>query len=137
MQKESLEARKNRDAVKSSLLTTIIAQVKGIAIDDGHRAATDADVLKVVRQFLKSCDENLSLAAQGKMPAEKAEAFKTEKSLLESYLPKQMNSDELKAAIQKSGAKNMGEAMKYLKEHHDGQYDGKLASGLVKETLGI
>lgn len=135
MQKESLEARKNRDTVRAGVLTTAIAQVKAIAIDDGHRAPTDADVVKVVRQFLKACEENLALAAQGKMDAQRAEQYKIEKEVLLSYLPQQMSAEELKAAIKKSGAKNIGEAMKYLKANHDGEYDGKLASQVAKEVL--
>jgi len=108
MQKESLEARKARDAVKAGVLTTAIAQVKGIAIDDGHRAPNDADVLKVVRQFLKSVDENLALAAQGKMDAARADAFKVEKEVLLSYLPLQMSADELRDALKKKKKKNIG-----------------------------
>ncbi len=135
MQKESLEARKARDAVRAGVLTTAISQVKGMAIDDGHRAPNDADVLKVVRQFLKSVDENLALAAQGKMDATRAEQFKVERDVLLSYLPQQMSAADLKAALAKSGAKNIGEAMKYLKANHDGQYDGKMASEIAKEVI--
>ncbi|GAB4429325.1 MAG: GatB/YqeY domain-containing protein [Turneriella sp.] len=136
LQKESLEARKARDTVRAGVLTTAIAQVKAIAIDDGHRAPNDADVLKVVRQFLKACEENLALAAQGKMDAARAEQFKVEKEVLLSFLPQQMSADDLKAAIAKSGASNIGEVMKYLKANHDGQYDGKLASQVAKEVIG-
>lgn len=136
MQKESLEARKARDTVKASVLTTAISQIKALAIDDGHRAVTEADVLKIVRQFLKGVEENLALAQQGKMDATRAEAFKIEKEILLSYLPQQMSADDLKAALKKSGATNIGEAMKYLKANHDGQYDGKLASTVAKEVLG-
>jgi uncharacterized protein YqeY len=136
LQKESLEARKARDTVRAGVLTTAISQVKALAIDDGHRAPNDADVLKVVRQFLKACEENLALAAQGKMDAARAEQYRIEKDVLLSFLPQQMSADELKAAVAKSGAKNIGEAMKYLKANHDGQYDGKLASQVAKEVIG-
>ncbi|HMV34766.1 MAG TPA: GatB/YqeY domain-containing protein [Turneriella sp.] len=136
LQKESLEARKARDTVRAGVLTTAISQVKALAIDDGHRAPNDADVLKVVRQFLKSCEENLALAAQGKMDASRAEQFKVEKDVLLSFLPQQMSAEDLKAAITKSGATNIGEVMKYLKANHDGQYDGKLASQVAKEVIG-
>lgn len=136
MQKESLEARKARDTVKAGVLTTAISQIKALAIDDGHRAVTEADVMKIVKQFLKGVEENLALAAQGKMDAAKAEAYKTERDILLSYLPQQMSADDLKAAIQKSGAKNIGDVMKYLKTNHDGQYDGKLASTVAKEVIG-
>ena len=136
MQKESLEARKARDTVKANVLTTAISQIKALAIDDGHRAVNDADVMKIVKQFLKGVEENLTLAAQGKMDAARSDAFKTEKEILLTYLPQQMSADYLKAAVKKSGATNIGEAMKYLKANHDGQYDGKLASSVVKEVLG-
>lgn len=136
MQKESLEARKARDTVKAGVLTTAIAQIKALAIDDGHRAVTDADVLKIVRQFLKGVEENLALAAQGKMDASRADQFKVEKDILLSYLPQQMTAEQLKDAVKKSGTTNIGEAMKYLKANHDGQYDGKLASTVVKEVIG-
>ncbi len=136
LQKESLEARKARDSVRAGVLTTAISQVKALAIDDGHRAPNDADVLKVVRQFLKGVEENLALAAQGKMDAARAEQYKIEKEVLLSYLPQQMSAEEIRAAIAKSGATNIGEVMKYLKANHDGQYDGKLASQVAKEVLG-
>lgn len=136
MQKESLEARKARDQVKSSVLTTAISQIKALAIDDGHRAVNDADVMKIVKQFLKGVEENLALAAQGKMDASRAEQFKLEKDILLSYLPQQMSADDIKAAVKKSGATNIGEAMKYLKANFDDQYDGKLASGVIKEVIG-
>jgi len=136
MQKESLEARKARDTVKAGVLTTAIAQIKAIAIDDGHRAVTDADVMKIVKQFLKGVEENLALAAQGKMDASRADQFKIEKEVLLSYLPQQMSAEDIKAAVKKSGAANIGDAMKYLKANHDGQYDGKLASALIKEVIG-
>ncbi len=135
MQKESLEARKARDAAKASVLTTALAQIKAIAIDDGHRAVKDDDVIKIVRQFLKAVEENLALAAQGKMDASRADQFKIERDVLLSYLPQQMDAEALKAAIVKSAAKNIGDVMKYLKTNHDGAYDGKLASQIAKEVL--
>ncbi len=136
IQKDALAARKNRESEKATLLTTIIAQVKTMAIDDGHRAATDADLQKVIRQFLKGIQENLNLAAQGKLSAENKAKSEAEKAILESYLPKQLTADELKELIKKSGAANLGEAMKYLKENYDGQYDGKTAALVAKEVLG-
>jgi uncharacterized protein YqeY len=70
------------------------------------------------------------------MDAARAEQYRIEKDVLLSFLPQQMSADELKAAVAKSGAKNIGEAMKYLKANHDGQYDGKLASQVAKEVIG-
>lgn len=136
LQKDTLEARKNKEADRAGLLTTVLSQVKTMAIDDGHRAPNDQDVLKVVRQFLKGIAENLELAAQGKMSAEEKAKSEAEKKILEGYLPTQLSADDLKKIIKESGVKNLGEAMKLLKEKYDGQYDGKTASAAAKEALG-
>lgn len=136
LQKDSLTARKERDTQKASLLTTVIAQAKTAAINEGNRDnVSDEQVLKVIRQFLKGVNENLNLAAQGKVDAEKKEGFEKEKEILESYLPQQLSGEELKTILQKSGADNIGAAMKHLKENHDGQFDGKLASQIAKELF--
>ena len=135
LETETLEARKRKEADKVALLTTVLSQVKTIAIDDGHRQPNDQDVLKVVRSFLKGVNENLELAAKGVVSADEKTNSEYEKKILESYLPKQLTADELKKILVEAGVKNIGEAMKLLKEKHDGQYDGKVASAVAKEII--
>lgn len=135
LQKDTLEARKKKDADRASLLTTVLSQVKTMAIDDGHREPNDQDVLKVVRSFLKGVNENLELAAKGKLSDEEKARSEFEKGVLESYLPEQLSADAIKKILQEAGVKNIGEAMKLLKEKYDGQYDGKMASAVAKELL--
>lgn len=136
LKKESLQARKEKNEVKSNLLSTVFSQVKLIAIDDGHREPTDNDVIQVVRKFLKNVEENIQLGQQGKLSKEALEQARKEREILLEYLPRQLSEEELKEVIQKSGAKNIGEAMKYLKKNYSEQYDGKLASKIAKELLG-
>ncbi len=136
IQKDSLSARKERDTVKGNLLSTVLAQAKTVAIDKGHRDTVEDElVIKVIRSFLKGVNENMEFIAQGKMPPEKKESVEREKSILESYLPRQMSESELREVISKSGAANIGLAMKYLKENFDGLYDGKMASEIAKEII--
>jgi uncharacterized protein YqeY len=66
----------------------------------------------------------------------------TELNILNSYLPKQMGIDEVKQVIIDfvvnngiSSPKEMGKVMSYLKSGYDGQYDGKMASTIIKEIL--
>lgn len=60
---------------------------------------------------------------------------------LEKYLPQQLSESELKSIIINLVSKNsytvkdMGKVMTFLKENFSGQYDGKLASAIVKEIL--
>jgi uncharacterized protein YqeY len=136
LKRDSLQARKDKDQIKASLLSTVLSQVKTLAIDDGHREPNDQDVIQVVKKFLKSIEENIELGKQGKLPKDAFEQVQKEKEILLEYLPKQLSDDELKEIIKNSGAKNVGEAMKYLKEHYPDQYDGKKASQIAKEILG-
>ena len=67
---------------------------------------------------------------------------KDELDILNSYLPKQLSEDELRTVIGLtimkegySGMKDMGKIMGWLKSNYDGQYDGGLASKIIKELL--
>ena len=62
--------------------------------------------------------------------------------ILEVYLPQQMDELELKRVCMNyimnqpsPSMKMMGQVMGYLKENFGGQYDGKLASSIVRELL--
>lgn len=132
LEQDTLQARKSRAGEKATLLTTVLAQVKTRAIDDGHREANDEDVVVVVRQFLKSANENIELAKKNHSDSS---VFENEKNILQNYLPQQMSEEELTQAIKELAANNIGEAMKGLKEKYHGRYDGKLASQIVKKVL--
>lgn len=65
-----------------------------------------------------------------------------ELSVLNGYIPNQMSKDELTVVIAEfmaidklEGKQNMGKIMKYLKEFHAGEYDGRMASELARELL--
>lgn len=62
--------------------------------------------------------------------------------ILEKYLPQQLTKDQLTGLVSSiiedygySSMKDMGKIMAALKETHAGQYDGKLASEIIKNRL--
>ena len=131
---DSLTARKTRDAIASSLLITLGSEAAMTGVNDGKRESTDAEVLATVRKFLKGNAELLAVRSDD-------EVALREKTILESYLPKQMSEDELRAAImaivQELGietitGKDTGTIMKILTAKYAGQYAGAQASALVK-----
>ena len=72
-----------------------------------------------------------------------AEKEKSEIAVIERFLPKQMNDDEIVAAIKtvvaETGAesmKDMGKVMGGLRAKYAGQMDFGKASGLIKTILG-
>ncbi len=134
----SLEARKNRDTDKASLLTTLFAEAARVGKDAGNRDTTDEETLRVVRKFLKGVDESLGLLTQ----REARERALREKAVLEAFLPKQVSGAELAAAVSdivaslaEKGPKQVGAVMRQLKDRFAGAYDGKEAKSLAEAAL--
>ena len=142
------EAMKARDP-KKDVLSAIRSEVKSKVINTRSEAGTggtiDApddvvqDVLrKMAKQRKESIDEYQKAARKD---LEEKEAF--ELSVIESFLPKAMNSDELtalvKSALADAGAttaKDMGKAMKAAMAKVAGRADGKDVQASVKAALG-
>lgn len=131
---DQLQARKARDSVAISLLTTLMGEAAMPGKNDGNRESTDAEVTATIKKFIKNIDSLPSAAV--------TDASKAERLILEGYLPRQLSEAELKETISTvvalgsmSGPMKMGDIMKILKETLDGQYDGAMASRLIKEAL--
>ena len=102
------------------------------------RVTSDDEVLAVVRKFLKGIDETLSILTPVVMSVEKsADAISkamSEKAALEVYLPVQMTAEMIEAFARDriSAGADLGAVMSALKAERAGQYDGKLASEIVR-----
>ena len=136
-----------KDAIRKDVLRTLIGEasnkVSSLPLDkiEARRAEfgedgmlpTDAELVALIKKFVD--DAKLSQQHGSVKAAE-------EILVLEAYMPKQLNSEQLAAEIAKIVAglperspKVMGKVMADLKAAHGGTYDGKLASELVKKAL--
>ena len=131
---DQLTARKAKNAVAASLLTTLMSDALMVAKNAGREAPSDDEVIAVVRKFLKGNAE-----VQANVKDERLGIAIQEAALLNDYLPQQMTNEALRnhvtGFIKNNDAKDMGSVMKYLKENFSGLYDGKAASGIIKEEL--
>lgn len=134
IRRDQVSARKSREALATALLTTLLSEASMIGLNDGKRESTDIEVISVIKKFIKGIDETLTIRPSDDLYQERA--------ILERYLPSQLSEDELKnivtAIVERLGGpsmKIMGPTMKLLREHYEGQYDGKLASEVVKRVL--
>ena len=106
------------------------------------------DLLRVVigefNREGKTVSDERAIAIMKKMIENaKDQGNEIEVTILEAYLPQQMDRAELKEVIKNHlmnnkidpTMKSMGLFMNYLKENYAGQYDGKIASGVVREIL--
>lgn len=131
---DRLAAMKAREELKKDLLGTLFA-----AATKETKTPDDAAVTKSIRAFVKSLDETILLLRDRGLEAEQQRA---ERAILETYLPRALGEEELRASIAELVAalperspKAMGQVMAALKARHGDALDSKAASGLVREAL--
>lgn len=105
-------------------------------------ALSDEEIIEVISSEIKKRKEAIVEFERGKRE-DLAKKEKTEKEILERYLPEQLSEEEIKKiakkAIKKVGAKeikDMGKVMGELMPEVKGKADGTLVSKIVKESLG-
>jgi uncharacterized protein YqeY len=128
---------KNKDAadgVRKSVLTTLKSDIEQVEIDT-KVPATDAQIIKKIKSYISSIDDNI---ANGMDPVNPL----IEKEILESLLPQPLTQEQLEEAVNAACAevkptsmKDMKAVMAILNENHAGLFDGGTASGLVRGII--
>ncbi len=135
---DQLTARKAKETLAATLLTTLIGELTAIGKNDGDREVTDADVVKLVKKFSDGMEQTAKYCV-GRNPGG-VEAALAEIKIISKYMPQQMDEQVLTIAVRMilnelgTGA-NMGQVMAALKAKHAGTYDGSMASRVVKTCL--
>ena len=129
--KEKLEALRN---VKKVLLEAKTAK-------SGGEELSDEAAIKAIAKLVKQGRDSAEIYQQQNRP-DLYEPEMAQVRILEGYLPKQMNDEELtaviKAIIEKTGAtsiKEMGKVIGLASKELAGKADGKLISEKVKSLL--
>ena len=138
-------AMKAGDKAKVSTLRLMNAAIKDKDINsrtEGHDSAltSDAGLIDLFAKMVKQRQESVAVFETAR--PEMAAAERAEIAIIQSYMPKQLSEDDvkavIKAAIAASGAagmKDMGKVVASLKASHAGQMDFAKASALVKALL--
>lgn len=143
IKQDQLSARKSKDKVTAGILTALIGEVSIVGKNDGNRETTDKEAIKVITKFAKGISETIDLVQKANISKEdidaKVDILKNELKIYNSYLPNQLTEDDLTVSIglflQTEKEPNIGKVMGYLKSNFEGQYDGKMASKLIRELL--
>ncbi len=132
------------DAARTSTLRMIMARLKDIDIaarPKGIDKVPDEEVVVMLRGMVKSRRESVELYRQGKRP-ELAAKEEAEISVIESFLPRQMDEPAMQQAVAEavaetgaSGIKDMGKVMAVLKSRHAAELDMAKAGPMVKARL--
>ena len=138
------ESIKKKEADRVLTLRSIVSQKKDKEIElraTDQKEILDSDVVNILNKMMKQRKESIEMYEKGNR-GDLAEKEKFEISVIEEFLPKQMSDDEIvkscKEAITESQAqsiKDMGKAMKILKDKYLGIMDFAKAGKILKDQL--
>jgi hypothetical protein len=136
-----IQAMKDKDAVKSSVVSFLRAQLKNSRIDKKAVKLEDADVIAVIKKQVKQRQESIAQFEQGGR-SDLVEKEKKEMEILQGYLPQQASAEETEAAVRQviaelkaTSIKDMGAVMKAVLVKLEGRADNKIVSEFVKKCL--
>jgi uncharacterized protein len=135
LQRDLQAAMKARAMDKVYILRGLITVIKNLKVEKQIASVPEADIAGLVRKEINKRTEAAEFARQANRP-QLVEQNESEKAVLEGYLPQQLSADALEAVIKdlatELGTTQIGPIMAKLRERYAGQFDGKLASELIR-----
>ena len=135
LQKDMVAAMKARDKATKDAISSVIAAVKKVAIDEGCRDDIKSDLVdRVILKELKSVKEQIDTCPESR--TDLLEEYKFRYEVIKAYAPAQMGAEEVEKYILEKFAdvaatKNKGQIMKAVMGDLKGKADGKLINQVV------
>jgi len=136
LERELREARKKRDRLRTTVLSSTLSELKNMEIEEG-READDEMAKRVLTRALKQRKEAADQMRAGGRE-ELAEKEDREAGILSEFLPPPLDEDEVRAMVREiveDGTAEMGPVMGRLMPRIRGRFDGKEANRVVREEL--
>lgn len=130
-------ARRERDRLRTLLLTTMLSDIRNREIELGHELS-DAETTEVVGRAIKRRQEAAEQMRAGKRD-DLADKEEQEAALLAAYLPPPLEEAEVRALVREAiqgGAASIGDVMGRIMPRIKGRFDGREANRIVREELG-
>src|SRR3990167_1748673 len=102
LQKDYIQAMKDRDTVKSSTVNFLRAQLKNVRIERRSETLEDKDVVTVIKKQIKQRQDSIEQYEKGgrKDLADKETA---EMAILKTYLPEELSGEVLRSEERRVG----------------------------------
>ena len=134
---DMVKAMKEKNKELKDVVSSLIAAVKKVAIDEGVRDNIPEELVdRVILKELKSTKEQIDTCPDERV--ELKEEYKRNYEIISTYAPKQLSYDEVKAIISEKfsaeiATKNKGIIMKAVMGELKGKADGKIINQVVTE----
>ena len=129
-------ARKDRNKLRTLVLSTILADVHNREIELGAELTDDQTVKVLSRGIKQRKDAASQMRAAGR--DELAGEEEAQLTVLSEYLPEGMSEDEVRALVRaaiEEGVDQMGMLMGRIMPQIGGRFDGKEVNRIVREEL--
>lgn len=134
LQDEIKNAMKARDNARRDILRQVHTDLKSIEVNE-RREVTEADVDAMLKRTIKQTKETLDGSIKAGNNQERTDTLTEQVAILEEYLPKQVEGEELVALIDvvladtgASTKKDMGRVMGELTKRTGGNFDKAAAA---------
>ena len=141
VRKAMVDAMKAKDKDTKDTLSLLLAALKNKAIDK-RADLTEEEEVQVILKEIKQTKESLEMTPSDR--TDMIEECKRRLAVLETFAPKMMDADEIKAVVESvlselgitaPTAKDKGRIMKELMPKVKGKADGKLVNDIVLSFL--
>jgi uncharacterized protein len=136
LEQELTRARKARDRLRTTVLSSTLAELRNLEIEERIQA-DDAMVRRVLARAVKQRREAADQMRSGGRE-ELASKEEEEARILSAFLPEPLDAEEVRAMVREiieDGARNMGAVMGRLMPRIQGRFDGGDANRIVREEL--
>ena len=133
--KDFLQARKDRNTLKTNVLRIIKSHFDAFKIDEG-REMNDNEQINYLLKEQKQTEEALNFAKEANR-ADLIEDNEAKLAIISNYLPQMMTEEEVRNYLTEKGVGDMAmkDAMKLAMSELDGKAEKKMVSQIVRELL--
>lgn len=133
IKKENMQALKEKDTVKRNALSVVVNKYMLANIEKKAKGEefNDADMVQILQKTIKELTEEAE-NYQKVNNAEEVKEIETQRQIVESFLPKMMSKEAIKAEILKLDDKSIGGVMKHFKLNFAGKCDMRDVQEVLK-----
>jgi hypothetical protein len=136
IQRDLTAAMKARSMEEVYVLRGLVTAIKNLKVEKMVPELSEGEIAQLVRKEINKRSEAIDFARRGGRH-ELVGENERQKAILERYLPRQLSAEELEHTIAALAAElattAIGPLMAKLRERHAGQFDGQLASQIIRK----
>jgi uncharacterized protein YqeY len=131
-------AMKAREMQRVYVLRGLLTAVKNLKVEKRGGPVAEEDIVQIVRREIRKREEAEGFATKAGRE-ELVAQNRAERTMLEAYVPAQVDPEQLERAIREiaasADARSLGAIMGSLRERFAGRFDGRQASEIARRVL--